>query len=100
MINFNLAGDALLHCLKISGAKVVVVDEEERVRTRVKAIKQAIEKLDMQAIVLSEGLKSSIAAKTARRPDDSYREDVKESSLCALFYTRYNKTFRGAFLRS
>lgn len=88
MINFNLAGDALTHCLKISGAKQILVDEEEKVRTRIEAQRQTIEKLGMQVIILSGDLKSSIAAKTARRPDDSYRDGVKGSFPSVLFYTR------------
>ena len=88
MINFNLAGDALVHCLKISGAKVVLVDEEDKVRARVEGEKQRIDELGMQTIVMSEDMKSSIAAKTAERPDDSYREGLKASFPGVLFYTR------------
>ena len=88
MINFNLTGDALVHCLKVSGAKIVVVDEGESVRARVEDERQRIEKLGMQAIVLSEDLKSFIAAKSAQRPDDSYREGLKGSFPSVLFYTR------------
>ena len=88
MVNFNLAGDALVHCLKISGANIVLVDEEEKVRNRVEGVRQTLEKIGMQAIVLFADLKSSIAAKTAQRPDESYRVGVKGSFPSALFYTR------------
>ena len=88
MINFNLAGDALVHCLKVSGAKVVLVDEEDKVRSRVEGERRRIEELGMQIIVLSNDLKKSIAGKTAQRPDDSYRQGLKGSFPAALFYTR------------
>lgn len=88
MINFNLAGDALIHCLKTSGAKLLIVDDGDKVRTRVEAEWQRIEQLGMQAIVLSEDVKSSIAAKTAQRPDDSYREGLKGSFPSVLWFTR------------
>lgn len=88
MINFNLVGDALVHCLKVSGAKIVVVDEEEKVMIRIEGERQTIESLGMQPIVLSGELKNSIAAKTAQRPDDSYREGLKASFPSALLYTR------------
>ena len=88
MVNFNLAGDALVQCLKISGANIVLVDEEEKVRNRVEGVRQTVENIGMQAIVLFADLKSSIAAKTAQRPYDSYREGVKGSFPSALFYTR------------
>ena len=88
MINFNLTGDALAHCLKISGAKLLLVDEEKKVRTRLDADWQTIERFGMRPIVLCGELKSSIAAKSAQRLDDSYREGVKASFPSALFYTR------------
>ena len=88
MINFNLAGDTLVHCLKVSGADLVVVDAEEKVRTKVDDQRQRLEELGMQVFVLSEDSKSSIAAKTARRPDDSYRDGLNGNFPSALFYTR------------
>ena len=89
MINFNLAGDALVHCLRVSGAKIVIIDEEEGVSTRIKDENQKIEvELGIQAIVLSADLKSNIAATIAQRPDDSYREGLTASFPSALFYTR------------
>ena len=88
MINFNLAADALVHCLRVSGAKVVIVDEEEKVRNRMEGVGQTLQALGMRPIVLSRELKSTIAAKTAQRPDDSYREGLEASFPSALFYTR------------
>ena len=88
MINSNLAGNALIYCLKLSGAKVVVVDEEEKARTRIEGERQTIEKLGMQVIVLSGELKSSITARNAQRPDDSYREGLEASFPAAVLYTR------------
>ena len=88
MINFNLAGDALVHCLKVSGTKLLVVDEEEKVRSRIEGEKEMVEKLGMQTIVLSGQVKDSIAAKNPQRPDDSYREGLEASFPGVLFYTR------------
>ena len=88
MLNFNLAGDALIHCLKISGAKIVIVDEELKVRARIEGDRQRIERLGMQAIVLSRNLVDSIVSKSAQRPDDSYREGLTLSFPSALLYTR------------
>lgn len=89
MINFNLGGDALIHCLKVSGAKVLLVDEDEKVKTRVQNERQRIEdELGMNLNVLSMELKSRIASRLPERPDDSYREGVKGNFPTALFYTR------------
>ena len=88
MINFNLAGDALVHCLKVSGARIVLVDEEDKVRKKVEDERRRIEELGMQTVVLSKDLKKSIAGKSAQRPDDSYRQGLKGSFPGVLFYTR------------
>lgn len=90
MINFNLTGDALLHCLKVSGAKVLIVDGEEKISSRVEAVRGRIEQeLNMQAIILDQQLKSTIAARPAERPDDSYRSGVKPDFPAIVIYTRF-----------
>jgi acyl-CoA synthetase (AMP-forming)/AMP-acid ligase II len=43
MINYNLTGDALVHCLKISNSKVLVVDEDADCRQRVEECRDRIE---------------------------------------------------------
>ena len=91
MINFNLAGDALIHCLKVSGAKILIADGEEKINSRVEAVRDRIEQeLHMQAIVLDQQLKSTIAARPVERPDDSYRSGVKSDFPAIVVYTRYN----------
>ena len=89
MINFNLAGDALFHCLKISGAKIVLVDEDDKIQTRLYGERPRLEhELGMIPINLDTDLKREIVSKKASRPDDSYRAGVKGNFPAALFYTR------------
>ena len=89
MINFNLAGDALIHCLKVSGAKYTLVDPEEKVKSRIDSESKRIdEELGMKPLILSEGLKQQIALKLPERPDDSFRETLKPNFPGGLFYTR------------
>ncbi|KAK4695018.1 hypothetical protein P7C71_g2655, partial [Lecanoromycetidae sp. Uapishka_2] len=88
MINFNLAGDALIHCLRVSRAKILLVDDDEKVKSRIENERQRIdEEVGMKPIVLSVGLKDQIALKLPERPNDSYREAVKGNFPAALFYT-------------
>lgn len=90
MINYNLSGDALLHCLKISGAPILLTDEEEGCKARIREAKQRIEsELGMKVIELSVDLKTELSAKHAPRISDDYRKGVKGSSPITLFYTRY-----------
>lgn len=90
MINFNLAGNPLIHCLRVSGARILLVDEDEKCRNRIEGEKEKIEKdIGMQCITLDSAMIAEIRAKSAKRPPDSYRAGVIGSFPAALFYTRY-----------
>lgn len=80
----------MIHCLKVSGAKMLLVDDDEQIKSRIGGERERMEEdLGMRPIILSEGLKNQIALKLPERPDDSYREGVKGNFPAALFYTRY-----------
>jgi acyl-CoA synthetase (AMP-forming)/AMP-acid ligase II len=90
MINYNLAGKALLHCLKISGAKLLLVDEEPALRSRVEEVGAQLEgELTIRVIVVDSAVKAGIRATSNERPSDAYREAVKGDGHMCLFYTRY-----------
>lgn len=92
-INYNLAGDALVHCLKISGAKVLLVDEDQECRDRIEAIRERLEsELGMTILVLDTGLKGEISRLEPTRPEDELRAGVKGKFPLFLFYTRLVKT--------
>lgn len=89
-INYNLAGDALVHCLKVSGAKLVMVDAEDTCRARIEESRDRIEsELGMKVIILDETARINMAATPPERPDDTYRVDITPDSPMALYYTRF-----------
>jgi acyl-CoA synthetase (AMP-forming)/AMP-acid ligase II len=88
MINYNLTGDALLHCLKISGSKVLVVDEDAACRQRVEDIRDKIEQeLGMQILILEPSTKATISAIDPKRPASEYLKDVTGETPFCLIYT-------------
>ncbi|KAF2203852.1 acetyl-CoA synthetase-like protein [Delitschia confertaspora ATCC 74209] len=88
MINHHLAGDALVHCLKVAGSKLLVVDEDAECRERIEAVRERIEgELGMRIVVLDRELKGEICRMEPRRPEDRYREGIKGSFPMCLFYT-------------
>ncbi len=90
MINFNLSGDALLHCLRISGAGILLVDQDSECRARIAEEEERIHnELQMRMVRLSEVLKAQIAAMKVARIDDESRKDIGGDSPVALLYTRY-----------
>jgi acyl-CoA synthetase (AMP-forming)/AMP-acid ligase II len=90
MINYNLTGKALIHCLKVSGARLLLVDEDAELVARVEDERANIEgQLGMTISVLDGGAKRDICVMKAERPSDAFREGVKGDWPMSIFYTRY-----------
>lgn len=88
-INYNLAGDALVHSLKVSGAKVLVVDEDKDCRARIEAVRERLEsELGIKILVLDSQLKGDISRMEPKRPENELRAGVKPNFPLFLFYTR------------
>ena len=89
-INYNLAGDALVHCLKVADAKILLVDEDAECRARVEAVRDRLEgELGMEIRILDQNLKGEISRTEPKRPDDELRAGVKGKFPLFLFYTRF-----------
>jgi acyl-coenzyme A synthetase/AMP-(fatty) acid ligase len=92
-INYNLAGDALVHCFKVSGAKVLLVDEDQECRDRIEAVRERLEsELGMTVLILDTGLKGEISRLEPTRPEDELRVGMKGKFPLFLFYTRSVRT--------
>lgn len=89
MVNYNLVGDALVHCLKISGSKILVVDEDAGCRQRVEECRDRIEQeLGIRIIILDPSTKATIAALPYKRPEAKFRKHVNGESPALGIYTR------------
>lgn len=87
-INYNLNGDALLHCLKISGAKLVLIDENPTCRARMEECKNTItSQLGMQLMTLDEGLKTHIRTFPAIVPHRDLALNMTGEFPAILLYT-------------
>lgn len=88
-INYNLTGDALVHCLKVNGAKIVLVDPDQDQLARIDEVKHRIgSELGMKIIVLDDNFKAGIGVLAPERPGDEFRSGLSVDSPMALFYTR------------
>jgi acyl-coenzyme A synthetase/AMP-(fatty) acid ligase len=88
-INYNLAGDALVHCLKVAGSKVIIVDEDEDCRKRIEDVRERLEgELGMKIVVLDQAQKGEISRLEPKRPGDELRVGAKGKFPLFLFYTR------------
>lgn len=90
MINYNLAGNALIHCLKVCGAKLLLVDEDPALRHRIEDARSQIEgDVGMTISAQDRSTMNIIRGLKPERPADVHREEVKGNWALAMFYTRY-----------
>ncbi|GAB7363210.1 hypothetical protein MBLNU230_g3492t1 [Neophaeotheca triangularis] len=88
LINYNLAGDSLVHCLRLSGSKVLFVDEDAGCRERIEEVRERLEnELGIRIVVLDKERRDAIAALEPTRPDDAYRKVVPGDFPMSLIYT-------------
>ena len=88
-INYNLSGDGLIHCLKISGTKIVLVDWDPDLQTRITEVRQRIEvDLGMQIVFLTPD-HEEIKDFEAQRPEGRLTASVGLDFPVFLQYTRY-----------
>jgi len=88
LINYNLAGDALIHCLKLSGSKVVMVDEDAECRGRIEESRSRIEgELGMKIIIMDQETRQMLATMEPKRPEHKYRAKLTPRSPMCLLYT-------------
>ena len=89
MINHFLEGPALIHCMKISGARLAFIDSDAACTQKVETSRSEIEKdLGIQIIIHDQITRAEIEHLASVVPDDSYRKGIQPSFPIALFYTR------------
>ena len=87
MINFNLTGDALIHCLKVAETRILLVDEDEGCQQRIEEARSQIEEMGIRIVILDAGMKAEISARSPDRPGDELRDGVTLEFPIFLFYT-------------
>lgn len=88
LINYNLGGDSLVHCLKVAGSKVLVVDSDAECVARIEEQRERIEnELGMRIIIVDDATKATINAYEPTRPGNELRDGVKGDFPIFIFYT-------------
>lgn len=89
MINHNLAGKALIHCVKVPKSNLILVDDDSELRARIEAEQETLEgELGIKVVVMDSSTLAEIQTLKAERPEDVYREGVEGNSPLGLLYTR------------
>lgn len=87
-INYNLEGQALLHCLGVAGSRLLIVDGDEKCQKRIYKNQEEIEKT-AKIVILDEQLRTAISLKEARDPGHKCRSNVKGDDPLCIIFTRY-----------
>ncbi|KAF2854305.1 acetyl-CoA synthetase-like protein [Plenodomus tracheiphilus IPT5] len=87
-LNYNLKGEALIHCLKVAGVKMMLVDCDAECAERFEACREQVEKeLGVVPFTVDEALLEKVYSGPVVVPGDEYREDVVGSDPMCLLYT-------------
>ncbi|KAI6831490.1 acetyl-CoA synthetase-like protein [Hortaea werneckii] len=87
LINYNLEGKALMHCLSVCDTKLMIVDADTGCQQRINDSRADIEARGTKLMTLDAGLKQQIGSKPAVVPEDSLRRNMKPEWPYALIYT-------------
>ncbi|OHW99135.1 AMP-binding enzyme [Colletotrichum incanum] len=87
MINYNLTGKALLGCIELSTAKLVLVDGGPDIASKYAGVQTELDLKGIKVINIGEE-RSRIYQMDPIRPRDELRRGVVLSDAMALFYTR------------
>ncbi|KAF1974542.1 acetyl-CoA synthetase-like protein [Bimuria novae-zelandiae CBS 107.79] len=87
LLNYNLRGEALVHCVRISGAKLILVDGDQEISGRWGEVEGGMREMGVEGVVVTPSLLSQIDSIEAIDPGDSYRAGVKGTSPMSLMYT-------------
>ncbi|KAF4426758.1 Isopenicillin N epimerase component 1 [Colletotrichum fructicola Nara gc5] len=86
MINYNLTGKALLGCIEISTAKLVLVDGSAEVAAKYQDVNTELDMKGIKLINLAEE-KPRVYQMDPVRPHDNLRKGMMPGDAMALFYT-------------
>lgn len=87
MINFHLGGEALVHCVKLTGVNMLLVDWDDDCRARVEGVRKELESIGVKIVILDDAAKRHIDSLKPTRPPDSYRRGLKPEDPGFLLYT-------------
>ncbi|KAG6311076.1 Isopenicillin N epimerase component 1 [Claviceps purpurea] len=87
LINYNLASGALVHCVKISGTKLLFYDCAPDCAARIEASAGELRALGVELILLDATLKAELDGYPTERPETTCFEDSSRAFPLGLMYT-------------
>lgn len=92
LINYNLGKESLIHSLRISGARVLLVEADSQGMSRIEEARERIEgELGMKIVVLDGDQKARISIQDSKIPEANYLATLPPDFPICMIYTRYTK---------
>lgn len=86
-LNYNLKDEGLVHCLKIAGVKLVLIDEDEGCSERFENVRATVEDMGIRAFKVDENMLAEVYQGSTAVPGDEFRENVRGRDPTCLLYT-------------
>lgn len=88
LINYNLGKESLIHSLRISGARVLLVEADSQGMSRIEEARERIEgELGMKIVVLDGDQKARISIQDSKTPEANYLETLPPDFPICMIYT-------------
>ena len=88
LVNYNLKGESLVHCLRISGVKLILVDSDAECRDRFEEKRDSIEnELGVAPCFVDGQFLDTLYQSKVDVPGDDVRAGVKAETPTCLLYT-------------
>lgn len=89
LVNTNLGSKALIHCVEIAEAKLILADGNQEMLGRLEEVRTDLEATGHRIVNLKD-VREHILGMPPFRPGDEFRKAVQPTSPIALAYTRYD----------
>jgi len=87
LINYNLEGQGLMHCIGVCNSKVLITDPDSDCQRRIDESREEIESRGIKIATLDHAFKAQLATYPAEDADDSLRRNVKGGDPYILLFT-------------
>ena len=87
MINYNLEGKALMHCLSVCDSKLLIMDPDSGCQQRINDSRGEIERAGTKIVTLDQSFKQQVSSRPAVVPEDEWRNGMTGSMPFCLIYT-------------
>ena len=85
LVNYNISSRPLLHCINISGSRLMLVDDEDSCAQRIREVQEELADAGVEIVFMTHDIESSVASMPITPPPSHLR---RRRTPLGLLYTR------------